>query len=127
MFKNYLKIALRNIIKHKGDAFINIAGLAIGMAACIIILLWVQDELSYDRFHEHGDRIYRIATDEFIGGVSTKHPATPLNISEALDNDFPEIEKYVRLFKMWVGLNVESNNRKFFAKYFFYVDPSSLL
>jgi putative ABC transport system permease protein len=124
MIKNFMKVALRNLIKHKSFSLINIASLTIGIASCILILLWIQDELSYDRFHEHADRIYRIATDEFIGGVSTKHPATPLNISEALDNDFPEIEKYVRLFKMWVGLNVESNNQKFFAKYFFYVDPS---
>jgi len=53
MFKNYIKIALRNIKKHKGYSFINIAGLAIGMACCILILLWVQDELDYDQFHKN--------------------------------------------------------------------------
>jgi len=57
MFKNYLKISLRNIKRHKGYSFINIAGLAIGMAICILILLWVQDELNYDRFHENGENI----------------------------------------------------------------------
>lgn len=124
MIKNFLKVTLRNLIKHKSISFINITGLTIGIASCILILLWVQDELSFDRFHKNTDRIYRIATDEFIGGVSTKHPATPLNIFEALDNDFPEIEKYVRLFKRWRGITVEYNNRKFYAEYYFNVDPS---
>jgi putative ABC transport system permease protein len=124
MIKNFMKVTVRNLFKHKSFSVINIASLTIGITSCILILLWVQDELSYDRFHENADRIYRIATDEFIGGVSTKHPATPLNISEALDNDFPEIEKYVRLYKAWGSITVEQNNQKYFAKYFFFVDPS---
>ena len=60
MFKNYLKINLRNIRKFKGHSFINIAGLAIGMAVCILIFLWVQDEWSFDRFHKNADVIYRV-------------------------------------------------------------------
>lgn len=59
MFKNYIKIALRNIKKHKGYSFINIAGLAIGMACCILILLWVQDETGYDQFHKRRSELYR--------------------------------------------------------------------
>ena len=59
MIKSYIKIALRYIIKHKGYSFINIVGLAIGMAVCILILLYVQSELSFDGYHEHADRIYR--------------------------------------------------------------------
>ena len=58
MFKNYFKIAIRNIQRHKGYAFINIAGLALGIACCCLILLWVQDELSYDRFHENAKNLY---------------------------------------------------------------------
>jgi len=124
MYKNFMKVAFRNLIRHKGSSFINLIGLTIAITSCILILLWVQDELSYDRFHKNADRIYRIATDEYIGGKSSKHPATPLNISEALDNDFPEIEKYVRLYKQWRGLTVEHNNQKFFANYCFRVDAS---
>ena len=60
MFQNYLKIAFRNIMKHKIHAAINIFGLAIGMACCMLILFYVQDELSYDRFHEDADRIHRV-------------------------------------------------------------------
>jgi putative ABC transport system permease protein len=124
MIKNFIKVALRNLSKHKGFSFINIASLTIGIASCILIILWIQNELSYDRFHENSDRIYRIVTDECIGGQSSKYPATPLNISEALENDFPEIEKFVRLLKGWGGLTVENNSRKFHAEYFFLVDPS---
>ena len=60
MIKNYFKIAFRNIIRHKAFTAINIAGLAIGMTCSIFILLWVQNELSYDRFHKNADEIYRI-------------------------------------------------------------------
>ena len=67
MFKNYIKTALRNIVRHKGYAFINIAGLAIGMACCILIVIFVMTELSYDKFHKDGDRIYRLAMDAALG------------------------------------------------------------
>jgi putative ABC transport system permease protein len=60
MFKNYFKIALRNLARQKGYSFINITGLAIGMACAIFILLWVQDELNFDGFHENKDNIFRV-------------------------------------------------------------------
>ena len=60
MFSNYLKVALRNLFREKGHSFINIAGLSIGMACAILILMWVHDEMSFDKFHEHADRIYRL-------------------------------------------------------------------
>lgn len=67
MFKNYLKIAFRNLLRHKIYSLINISGLAIGMACCILILLFVRDELSYDRFHENSDRIYRLTRTTKMG------------------------------------------------------------
>ena len=63
MFGNYLKVALRNLVKHKGYSFINIVGLGVGMACCIFILLYIKQELSYDTFHTKADRIYRIAVE----------------------------------------------------------------
>ena len=63
MIKNYLIVAIRNIARNKTFSAINILGLAIGMACCILILLYVQDELSYDQHHEHAHRIYRVAHD----------------------------------------------------------------
>ena len=60
MFKNYVKIALRHLKKNKAYSFINIFGLSVGMACCLLIVLFVQDELSYDKFHDNADRIFRI-------------------------------------------------------------------
>ena len=64
MFKNYFKVALRNMLKFKCYSFINISGLVIGLATCILILLYVQDELSYDKFHVNAVRIYRVTSGE---------------------------------------------------------------
>jgi len=98
MFKNYLKIALRHFSKHKGYSFINIMGLAIGIACCILIMMYVLDELSYDRYHENADRIYRI-TRVWYNQDGTKslhlgHVAAP--VAPLLANDFPEIIHAVR-------------------------------
>ena len=89
MLKNYLKITIRNIQKHKGYSFINIAGLAVGMACCILILLWVQDELSYDRFHENADQIYRIVTET----PYSKWRSSAWALMPTLKQDFPEVVK----------------------------------
>jgi predicted permease len=92
MFKNYLKVAFRNIIKQKGYSFINISGLAIGMTCCILIILWVQDELSFDRFHENGGNLYRVVENQYYAGNEVFPVAvTPGPLAETLKNDFPEI------------------------------------
>ena len=97
MFRNYLKIALRNIKRHKGYSFINIVGLAIGMACCILILLWVQDELSYDRFHENADDIYRVIQDINFTDHSTTWSITQGPLGPSLKEDFPEIINATRI------------------------------
>ncbi|MEK7729702.1 MAG: ABC transporter permease [candidate division KSB1 bacterium] len=91
MFKNYLKIAARNLFKHKAHASINIAGLALGMASCILILLYVQDELSYDRFHHDADRLFRVAMTIDTRGVPTQFAPTMGPLAQALAGDYPEI------------------------------------
>ena len=63
MLKNYLKIALRTLQKHRGYAFINVAGLAVGLACCVLIGLYLRNELSYDRFHDKAERIYRVVRE----------------------------------------------------------------
>ena len=95
MFGNHLKTAWRNIVKHKAFAAINVVGLAIGLACCLLILFWVQDELGYDRFHENSGRIYRIVSDW------TKHKwngmeGTPAPLAPAIEKELPEIEKTAR-------------------------------
>jgi len=99
MFKNYLKIALRNIGRHRAYSFINIAGLAIGMAVCILILMFVRDELSYDTHHEHKDRIYRIQRQWFAadGSVRSELCSVAPSFIPLLEEEFPEMEHVVRM------------------------------
>ncbi|HEX9653647.1 MAG TPA: ABC transporter permease, partial [bacterium] len=96
MFKNYLKIAVRNLLKHKGYSFINIAGLAIGLACCFLIVLFVQHELSFDRFHEKAPRIYRLLHASKEDGAKSAISASAY--APHLLADFPEIEQAVRFF-----------------------------
>jgi putative ABC transport system permease protein len=99
MLKNYLKIALRNLGKQKGYTFINVAGLAVGLACFILISLFVRFELSYDRFHENSDRIFRIVKEDpgnyYLG--TNLSAITPAPIVPALLNEFPEVEYAVQI------------------------------
>ena len=97
MFKNYLKIAARNLAKHKFYSFINITGLAIGLACTMVILLYVQNELSYDTYHSKSERIYRIHTEIKFGEKDFDLVAGPAPMAAALVADFPEVEAAVRL------------------------------
>ena len=91
MLKNYIKIALRNIRKHPGYSVINIAGLAIGLACCLFILIWVLDELSYDKFHENAPYLYRVEENQYYSGRVYHVTVTPYPLAPALKQDFPEI------------------------------------
>ena len=86
MLKNYLKTTFRNLSRHKGYAFINIFGLAVGMTCCILILSYILTELSYDKYHEHTDRIYRVATDVNAGGFIAKLAISNAPLGPALKN-----------------------------------------
>ena len=91
MFTNYLKVTLRNIMKHKGHALINIAGLAIALTCCILIMLWVQDELSYDRYHENTKDVYRIIRSATNSNYTRVLYKTPPPLAAAMKNSFPEV------------------------------------
>ena len=98
MIKNYFKIAWRNIIRQKGYSGINIIGLAIGIAACLLILQYVSFELSYEKFHEKKDRIYRVQLDRFDNGkLSTQWAAGAYAAGNSFKDAIPEIEDYVKL------------------------------
>ena len=97
MFWSYLKIAIRNVVRQKLYSTINILGLAVGVAACITILLYVQDELSYDRYHEKADRIYRVALRAAIGGNDFNMVLTAAPVAAALLEEFPEVESATRI------------------------------
>ena len=99
MFKNYLKIALRMLKRHKTYSFINIAGLAIGLACCLLILLYVQYERSYDRYHENADLIYRVVEELDFFGNKSHMAITPASFAPAMKNEFPEVKDAVRFMK----------------------------
>ncbi|MEP7141458.1 MAG: ABC transporter permease [Ferruginibacter sp.] len=121
MLKNYFKIALRNLIHHKAYSILNIAGLAIGMACTILILLWVNDELSFDRFHANANQLYRLTCNagDFKAAVS------PAGMAEGLQNELPEIKATVRLSKPSTNL-LEVGSRKFEEKRGFFADSNFL-
>ncbi|MFI5128745.1 MAG: ABC transporter permease [Chitinophagales bacterium] len=98
MIKNYLKIAWRNIIRQKGYSGINIIGLAIGIAACVLILQYVSYELSYENFQTNKDRIYRVRQDRYDNGkLSTQWVSGAYAVGNSFKDAIPEIEDYVKL------------------------------
>jgi putative ABC transport system permease protein len=111
MLKNYFKIAFRNLSRHKVFSFINIAGLAAGMACTVLILMWAQDELSYDRFFKDSDHIYLVLRGDRAGmtGVTSKM------LAPALKEELPEIRKSTNLLQLPTGfeLLIQNGNRGF--------------
>jgi putative ABC transport system permease protein len=118
---NYSKIALRKLRRQKAYSFINIAGLAVGLAACLLILLWVRDELSFDTYHEKADRIYRVVESEEIGGVASKLAVAAFPSAPAFAAEIPEIETYARL--LWGAPLAVVEGRKFDLTDVYFTDP----
>ncbi|MGH7600956.1 MAG: ABC transporter permease, partial [bacterium] len=123
MFKNYLKLAYRHFRKHKAYSFINVFGLALGMACCILMLLYVQDELSYDKFHQNAERIFRVVCEEKNEGQIRRLASTYAPLAPPLLAEFPEIERVVRLFpyNATVALGAE---KRFQENRFFFTDST---
>src|SRR5262245_23422545 len=98
MIKNYLKVAFRNLWKYKSFSAINIAGLAIGMAACLLILQYVSFKLSYDQFHHNVKDIYRVANDRFQNGKLIQHGTITYSaIGKAMNDDYDEVIQNTRV------------------------------
>lgn len=101
MFKNYLKVAWRNLMKSKIFSFINIIGLSVGLTCCMLITLYILNEASYDRYHKNADNIYQLATT-FIGfGKEMTSPNTPAAMGEMMKQSFPEIRQEARLIGLF--------------------------
>jgi len=123
VLKNYLKIAFRNLLRKKGYSFINIAGLAVGIACCIIILLYVQKELRYDTFHEQSDRIYRVhRTHTGSGGSELRHALSNFALASILVENNSDIIEAVRLAPQ--EEKVSYGNDVFKETRFFYTESS---
>ncbi|MFC2158841.1 ABC transporter permease, partial [Acidobacteriota bacterium] len=110
MFKNYLKVTLRIFKRQKGYSFINIFGLAVGMACCLMIMLWVNDELSFDRYHEHADNIYRLSYAELIGGASDHYAMSPFPAAPVFKAEIPEFKTFTRMLTTSALLKYDGKN-----------------
>jgi putative ABC transport system permease protein len=122
MFRNYLKIAFRSLWKNKTSSAINISGLTIGLSCCLLIGLYIQHELSYDKFHKNGDRIVRVLMEYGSGATITKTHYTGNKVAPAFQRNFAEIEKAVR---MEMRPRIIKNGETFFTEQrFFYADST---
>jgi putative ABC transport system permease protein len=122
MLKNYLKITLRNIVKYKGYSIINILGLAIGMAACLLILIYVHDELSYDNFLKDANRIFRVVLDIQSQAGQIEYATTPSSLAQALKNDYPQVEQVARLMNN-PELMIRFEDKNFNENRIYHTDP----
>jgi putative ABC transport system permease protein len=123
MSKNSLVTALRNLTKYKVFSTINIMGLAVGMSICILIMLWVIKELSYDRYHANADHIYRLCMDANIGGNQIQAPISNSPTASAMIQDFPEVIDAVRIQTQDKVL-VELGSKRFYEENVAYADNS---
>ncbi|HSR17075.1 MAG TPA: ABC transporter permease, partial [Ignavibacteriaceae bacterium] len=123
MIKNYIKIAIRKLLKYKGYSFINIFGLAIGITCCLLILLFVQDELSYDRFHKNADNIYRLGINGALGTNHFQTVTTSPPVGKAMIQDYPEVLSYTKVTSF--GFPVMRYKDKVFSEEkFFWADSN---
>ena len=123
MFKNYVKIAFRNLVKYRVHSFINILGLSIGIAISILILILVRDEVSYDKYHDHWKRIYRVNRLADIDGTHFNGALTPIALKEEITREIPEVENATRLIK-GSHKRVSYGNTHLSAENFYYADKS---
>lgn len=127
MLVNYIKIALRNIKRHKAYSLINIAGLSVGITCSLLVLLFIRFETSYDRYHPNADRIYRVIFEsptEFMG--TNKQAWTPGPLASALKDEFPEVLQTARIEEAGSDASLSYKNVSFTEEAFFFTDPGYL-
>ncbi len=129
MISNYIKIAIRNLIRHKAYSFINIFGLALGITVCILILLFVKDELSYDKFYENNDRIYRLSRE----WLNSSNKETSLHLARVappiaplLKNDYPHLIEEITRVRADYQTLLKIDDRAFEEEHFYWADQSYL-
>ena len=112
MFKNYFKTAWRNLMKNKTFSLINIAGLSIGMAACLLILQYVSFQLSFDQFNKNASDIYRVVNDRYQNGKLIQHGTITYSaIGKAMQDDFPEVVDHTRAISFDKEI-IQFNNKR---------------
>ncbi len=126
MFINYLKIAFRRLRKNKGFSIINVSGLALGMTACLLMLMFVVNETSYDNFHPHKDRIFRVITDWGKEGSRMKFAGAMPAIAPALNDEVPEVEIAARVRHRNKTVITNADHQPVIEDNAFYSDPEIL-
>jgi putative ABC transport system permease protein len=124
MFRNYLTVALRNIRRQRGHTFINVSGLAIGMACAFFIFFFIQNELGYDGYHRHSKQIFRITQESHRQGVASYSAVTPNPLAPEMLLSFSEIKAAVRLQPMHEDVLIRFQDKVFKEARFFLADPS---
>ncbi|MCB0608894.1 MAG: ABC transporter permease [Lewinella sp.] len=120
MLTNQLKAALRNMLRYKGYTLINVAGLSVGIAVCLLIFLWVKDELIYDRFHANADRTYRAVWEARFGDNEWKITLVPVPLATALKREFPEVDEVTRFYAG--GYTLKNGEEIVREQHFLFVD-----
>lgn len=123
MIKNYIKTAFRNLLKNKGFTTINVLGLALGLATCLLIVFYVFDELSFDKYNANLDRIYRVNNEIKFGGNENSYAVAPAPLAAALKASFPEIQQITR-FRSRGGFQVKKGNQNIQEYNMVYADSS---
>ncbi|MBU8923035.1 MAG: ABC transporter permease [Bacteroidales bacterium] len=122
MISNYIKVAIRNMTRHKTYTIINLAGLAIGIACSVLMLMWVADELSFDRFHSKSDRIYRLLVEPYQASGKPLAVSAPI-LAGKMQDEFPEVENAVRM-RNSSTLLMSAGESKFYESSGILADPS---
>lgn len=122
MIKSYLKTALRHFSRQKGFTLINMLGLTLGLACCIVIFLYVDNETSYDKYHEDLDNIYRIAVRSESPNLTSESAQVSAPVAQVLRDNFPQVEKVAQVFRVSAGL-MERGDKKYYEDTRIFVDP----
>jgi putative ABC transport system permease protein len=125
MFQNALKTTWRNFGRHKGYSFLNIAGLSVGLAAFILILLFVRYEFRYEKHHVNATRIYRLIIEQNLGDRIFRASSSPVPLAEALHDELPEVEEFARFFSRRRAI-VAWGDRRFTEEGLCFTDPGAL-
>ncbi len=123
MIKNYLKISFRNLLKYKSYTLINVLGLAIGISSCLIIFLYIYDQLSYDKSYKNADNIYRLVLDVKNGNDVNKYSTTSPPMGPYLAQKFPEVNKAVRI-RIGSAALMESKTLKSYEENIIFADSN---
>jgi putative ABC transport system permease protein len=122
MIKSYLKTAIRHFSRQKGYTFINMFGLTVGLACCIVIFLYVSDEMSYDKYHTDLDHIYRVASHVESPTYNAASAQTCAPVAQVLRENFPQGEKVAQVLRVNAGL-MEKGDKKYYEDTRIFCDP----